>query len=194
MLCSISPAPAPPPPPHPHLFCCLIVLSIVIVCNAEGRPEDQGCPCRRQCVRCPLPVATRRLSSSTPAPPPLNLPSEVPIGVIERDESPVPNNGPSSVVIATRSSSSGSGPILVLSSSLSLVAADDKCFPHPSLDTADCNVFFMSASARIPHKCCPPSTVKDQHPDTAPSSPPRPRLPLSLTPEDSALNSHQPLP
>jgi hypothetical protein len=55
VLCSISPAPAIPPPPHPHLFCCLIVLSIVIVCNAEGRPEEQGRPRCQQCVRCLLP-------------------------------------------------------------------------------------------------------------------------------------------
>ena len=33
----------------------LIVLSIVIVCNAEGRPEEQGRPRCQQCVRCLLP-------------------------------------------------------------------------------------------------------------------------------------------
>ena len=167
MCCAQYPPPQPTPTPPSLLL--------------PDRPQYCHClQCRRSTrgsrlplsstVR-PLPVATRRLLSSTPTPPPLNLPSEVPIGIIERDECSVPNNSPSSVVIATRSSSGGSGPILVLSSSLSLAAADDKRFPHPLLDTADCNVFFMSTSTRSPHKCCPPSTVKDQHPDTATSSP-----------------------
>jgi hypothetical protein len=79
----------------------------------------------------PLPVATRHPLWSALAPPPLNLPSEVPIGVLKRDKCPVPNNGPSSVVFATCSSSSGSGPILMLSSLLSLAATaarDDERF------------------------------------------------------------------
>ena len=36
-------------PPPPSLFFCPIVLSNVIVCNAEGRPEERGghdCPHR----------------------------------------------------------------------------------------------------------------------------------------------------
>jgi hypothetical protein len=126
VLCSISPQAPPPPPPS------LLLPDCPQYCHClQCRRLTQGTRLPLFSTVRPLPVATRHLLWSALTPPPLNLPSEVPIGVLERDKCPVPQNGPSSVVLAARSSSSGSGPILMLSSSLSLAAAaarDDERF------------------------------------------------------------------
>jgi len=153
------PPPRPPPslllPDRPQCHCLRCQRSI------------QGTRLPLSSMVHPLPVATRHPSSSAP-------PSEELIGVLERDECSVPNNSPCPL-----SSLRVPPPVAVVLSSCCLLRchwrqrlhAMTNVSPHPSLDTADCNVFFTSASARIPHKCRPPLTVEDQYPDTAPSSP-----------------------
>ena len=132
VLCSIFHQPPPPPPRPPP---SLLLPNRPQYCNClQCQRSTRGTRSPSSSTVRPLPIATWHLSLSTPTSPPLNLPSEVLIGILERDECSVPNNGPSNVVVAARFSTSGSGHILVLSSSLFLVAAAariDKCFFSP---------------------------------------------------------------
>ena len=80
VLCSISPQAPPPPPPS------LLLPDCPQYCHClQCRRLTQGTRLPLSSTVRPLPIATRHLLWSALTPPPLNLPSEVPIGVLERD-------------------------------------------------------------------------------------------------------------